>query len=198
MPGSGPTSDVRLAVPHGARHHTMSPGPWLTQRQLHKAFLSPLAPAVVSKSDLNEKPLDVDLSPPLPRRVRLYIYNATQPPGGRPTGEHKIQLIVPGQTRGQRASFDHSDGRIVILAGHDSELEVFVLWDAGMYQEFAWSRNVQVGAQTMYRAYAGEIAMQQRRIRGQGIETVVATPSTRLAEAILRRLNLTRLRLATP
>ena len=28
------------------------------------------------------------------------MYNATRPPGGRPLGEHKIQLMVPGKGRG--------------------------------------------------------------------------------------------------
>jgi len=42
--------------------------------------------------------------PPLPPKLRVYIYNATYLPGGRTMGEHKIQLIVPAQLRGERAN----------------------------------------------------------------------------------------------
>jgi hypothetical protein len=166
--------------------------------ELHKAFVSSMGDHVREASDLAGKPLELELLPPLPRRVRLYLFNLTHPPGGRTMGEHKIQLMVPGQPRGSHASFDHSSGAIVILAGHDAGLDVYVLWDAGLYPKFAFSRNIQVKAQTVYSAFAGNIAFQERRVRGQGVETVVAAPANRLPEAIGLRLKLTQKRLMGP
>jgi hypothetical protein len=127
------------------------------------------------------------------------MYNATRPPGGRPLGEHKVQLIVPGQKRGQRGSFDNSGGRIVLLIGYAAEEDVFVLWDAGVYTDFAWSRNVQVKAETIIQASAGKLATQERQLRppkGQPIvEVVIAAKPRRLGEAIVRRMEITRERL---
>lgn len=163
----------------------------LSNAELHDALLSALGDSVISHTHLDEKPLEVDLLPPLPQRVRVYMYNATHPPGGRTTGEHKVQLIVPGQRRGEYGSFDHSDGRIVLLIGYEAELDVFILWEAGLYPSFAYSRNVQVKAETVYAALAGRMSTQERRIRGQGLEVVLTARSTHLSEAIQERVRLT-------
>ena len=168
----------------------------LSQTELHQRFLDALEDAVRSHGALDRKPLEADLAPPLPSRIRVYIFNATRPPGGRPLGEHKVQLILPGQRRGDRASFDHSGGRIVLLSGYAAEENVFVLWDAGLYADFAWSRNVQVKSETLVRATAGKIAEQERRLRpahGNAVaETLLACPPKRLADALARRVEITR------
>ena len=110
-----------------------------------------------------------------------------------------MQLIVPGQKRSDRASFDNTDGRIVLLSGYAAEEDVFVLWDAGLYSDFAWSRNVQVRAETIIQASAGKLAFQERRLRPRSgrpiIETVLAAKPRLLAQAIIRRMELTRERM---
>jgi hypothetical protein len=184
-PDTPPTDDLSERVP---------------QPLLHRRFIDALDPAaVLSHSPWEEKPFNIDLAAPLPQRVRLYIYNATQPPGGRPLGEHKVQLIVPGQKRSDRASFDNTDGRIVLLAGYAAEEDAFVLWDAGLYSDFAWSRNVQVRAETIIQASAGKLAFQERRLRPRSgrpiIEAVLAAKPRLLAQAIIRRMELTRERM---
>lgn len=173
----------------------MSSQPKIDQKEIHRAFLAALSDTVVSYGNLAKKPLEVDLTPPLPHKVRLYLYRATHPPGGRTLGEHKIQLIVPGQERGKRASFNHSDERIVLLGGYEYDLGIFILWDADLYTEFAYSRNVQVKAETVFDALAGKIGMQQRCIRGKGIETVVTARASQLKLAMSLRMELTLKRL---
>lgn len=170
------------------------------QEKLHRLFIDALGPTRVrSHSDFNTKPLEADLLTPLPQRVRVYIFNATRPPGGRPLGEHKVQLIMPGQGRNERASFDDSDGRVILFLGYCVEEEVFVLWDAGLYSNFAWSRNVQVKGETLIQAHGGQIATQSRVLRPHGgppaTEIVLAVKAERLAEAIEKRMELTRERL---
>ena len=172
----------------------------VTQDELHRRLVRSLgSSSVKSHSPWDSKPFELDLTPPLPQRVRVYMYNATRPPGGRPLGEHKVQLIVPGQRRGQRGSFDNGDGRIVLLIGYAAEEDVFILWDAGLYTDFAWSRNVQVKAETIIQASAGKLATQERQLRppsGRAIvETVLAVKPRSLTEAVVRRMELTRERL---
>lgn len=171
------------------------------QDELHNAFVKALGPYVAAVlTGCEEKPLELDLKSPLPHRVRVYLYNATRPPGGRPLGEHKVQLIVPGQRRGDRGNFDNRDGRIVLLVGYAVEDDVFVLWDSGLYVDFAWSRNVQVKVSTIVRASAGNIATQDRHLRPPNApsvtETVVAAASEQLVEAIQERIRLTRERMS--
>ena len=172
----------------------------LSTEDLHRSLVEALGATNVRRhSDFATKPFEMDLATPLPQRVRVYMYNATRPPGGRPLGEHKVQLIVPGQGRGQRGSFDNGDGRIVLLVGYAAEEDVFILWDAGLYPDFAWSRNVQVKAETIIRASAGKIAFQDRQLRPPGgrrvIEKVLAARPHRLGEALVQRMELTRARL---
>lgn len=171
----------------------------LPQEDLHLRFVGALGNLVRSHESFVSKPFAADLAPPLPQRVRVYMYNATRPPGGRPLGEHKVQLLVPGQRRGQRASFDNTGGRIVLLIGYAAEEDTFILWDAGLYTDFAWSRNVQVKAETIIRACAGKLATQERQLRPRSgratVETVLAAKPRLLAEAIVRRMELTRDRL---
>lgn len=158
--------------------------------ELHQIFIEALGDSVVTHGDLEDFPLEIELEQPLPSKVRLYIYNVTSPPGGRPTGEHKTQLIVPDQDRGERGSFDHSDGRFVLLTGYSKEADVFVLWDAGLHHEFSYSKNVQVKAKPVYEAVAGEIGTQTRNLRS-GKETVITANRANLAEAIQRRVDTT-------
>lgn len=171
----------------------------VSQQELHRRLVQALGAAVRSHAPLDKKPFELDLTPPLPNRVRVYMYNATRPPGGRPLGEHKIQLIVPGQRRGERASFDNGDGRIVLLVGYGAEEDVFIIWDAGLYSHFAWSRNVQVKAETIIQASAGKLATQDRQLRPANgsptLESVLAVKPRRLAEALVKRMELTRERL---
>ena len=172
----------------------------LPQDELQRRLVAALGVSILRiHTPLDAKPFELDLAPPLPHRVRLYMYNATRPPGGRPLGEHKIQLMVPGKGRGERASFDNGDGRIVLLIGYAADEDVFILWDAGLYPDFAWSRNVQVKAGTIIEASAGKLATQERQLRpatGRAtIETVLAVKSRRLSEALIKRMDLTRERM---
>jgi len=198
-------------VPAGAKQMTNSSGDKtvaamghlterLSQAAMHDRVVDALGPErVLDHSSLEQKPFELDLASPLPQRVRMYLFNATRPPGGRPLGEHKVQLIVPGQGRGVRGNFDRSDGRIALFAGYSAEEDVFILWDAGLYSDFAWSRNVQVKVETIIQASAGKIATQERRLRphsGPAVtETLVAARADHLEAAILKRIELTRERM---
>jgi len=159
----------------------------LSVEELHTTFLAALDGSVVAHTDLENKPLEVDLKAPLPPRLRVYMYNATYPPGGRTMGEHKIQLIVPGQDRGARANFDASLGRIPLLVGYRPDLQIFMLWDAELYVDFSYSRNVQVKPETVYEAFAQGIGRQRRALWHQEAEIVITSDPRHLRQALLER-----------
>lgn len=165
-----------------------------TKPEIHQKFVDSLGENVEGHSSFDEIPFEARLNQPLPSKVRVYAYNVTHPPGGRPSGEHKAQLILPDQSRGERASFDHSDGYTVLLLGYTPNSDVFILWDAGLHRNFAYSKNVQVKAETVYTALGGEIGTQVRNLQ-TGDETVVTASSENLAEALEVRVELTQERL---
>ena len=194
-PGPAPKEPAVTTTPERAESANRLP-----QEELQRRLVAALGVSVLRiHTPLDAKPFELDLAPPLPHRVRVYMYNATRPPGGRPLGEYKIQLMVPGKGRGERASFDNGDGRIVLLIGYAADEDVFILWDAGLYSDFAWSRNVQVKAETIIAASAGKLATQERQLRpatGRATgETVLAVKSRRLSEALIKRMELTRERM---
>jgi hypothetical protein len=183
---------VEKGQPPSKNKQQMEGSERLSQRELNSVFLSGLGRAVSRHNGLSSKPLELDLAHPFPLRLRVYLYNATFPPGGRTLGERKIQLIVPGQPRGARGNLDHADGRIVLLVGYESDVDVFILWDAGTYRNFPYSMNVQVNPETVFAAFAGRIAFQTRLRRTPEIinEIVVCVSRERLLEAIPERIKL--------
>lgn len=68
--------------------------PALSPGELHQRVVDALGGSLLHASPQGARPLDVDAAPPLPAKLRLYVWTITNPPGGRPADEHKIQLIV--------------------------------------------------------------------------------------------------------
>lgn len=170
----------------------------LSAEKLNDRLIAALGVAVREHGPLKKRPLEVDLAPPLPQRIRAYVYTLTCPPGGRPLDECKIQLTVA--KRGQRGSFDDSAGRIPLLLGYSADEDVFVLWDAELMTSFGYSRSVQVKTDAIVEALAGKIARQSRLVqpeaKGKRVEMIVlAAQSRRLADAIRLRMEITRARL---
>ena len=156
--------------------------------RLHQAFLQPLAGTVESSSDIGRKPLLVDLGPPHPPRLRVYLYSLVHGAGERQRREYKIVLRIPGQPVDEYGSFDHSDGRFTILAGYDSTLDVFVLWDAVLHPRFKNGGNLQVRDEVVRKAAAVGSAEQIRRLGNGSRELALACQSHGLAGALAARV----------
>ena len=158
----------------------------LSTTELHDRFVAAVGPsALVDASTDASGELIVELRPPLPSRVRVYIYNATDPPGGRSTPEHKIQLT--GQRRGERGELDWSGVDFVLLCGYADEHDVFVFWDAALHIDFAFSKNLQVRTASVEAAAASGVRVRQNRRLRTGMEVVICTPSQMVIEAIDER-----------
>lgn len=166
--------------------------PTLSQRELHERFLAALGDIVLRADDADRKPLTLEAMPPLPSRLRVYIYNATNPPGGRSGGEHKIQFMVPDQARGERGNFDSSGERAVVVAGYAEDHDAFILWDATLHRDFAWSANAQVRTETIEQAVAaGGVATQTRALGSGAAELVIAVPAAALLDGLVARFDAT-------
>ena len=166
----------------------------LPKADIQQRFLDSIGSAAVISADTDAAgELVVELQPPLPRRVRVYVYNATNPSGGRTTLEHKIQLILTGQRAGDRANFDRSGVDLVLLCGYVGEQDVFVFWDANLHRDFAYSKNLQVRSENVVgAASAGVIVRQERRLRpafdvADAIETVICAPRQFIMDAVAER-----------
>jgi hypothetical protein len=158
----------------------------ITER-LHRAFLDALEGRVVAHGKIGSKPLNVDLGPPLPLRLRLYLYSLVVGGKSRP-GEFKAVLRVPGQIVGEYGAFDHSGERLALLVGYHSDLDVFVLWDASLHERFKNGGNMQVRDTVVAQAAATGWAEQRRPLRSGITEVVFACDSGSLARALSERV----------
>lgn len=158
--------------------------------ELHKAFLRPLGGRVLNYSDLDEKPLVVDLTLPLPPRLRIYMYSLVV--GGKSRKhEYKAVLRLPAQPVGHYDSFDHSGDRLALLVGFHADLDVFVLWDASLHPRFKNGGNIQIKDTTVLAAAAYGRSEQIRQLSGGQRELVIACQSYNLATSIDDRLSKT-------
>lgn len=162
--------------------------PKLRKQELNRLFLDGLGSVVQYHSDDNSAPLLIDLKHPFSLKLRVYLFNCTNPPGGRALDEYKFQVILPGQIRGQRASMDYSGGRTPILAAYVNEGAdgVFVLWDANKHEDFSYSANMQVKSETIIKAFCTPLARSKR----QNKEEIIAVRPQYLYEAIKCRIEI--------
>lgn len=160
----------------------------LSKAELHERFVAAVGPAALVSANTDAAgELIVELEPPLPGRVRVYIYNATNPPGGRSSLEHKIQLILTGQRKGDRRNLDWSEVDFVLLCGYVAERDIFVFWDASLHVDFPHSKNLQVRtANVLVAAASGTFARQERVLR-TGSEVVICAPRHLVQAAIAER-----------
>lgn len=152
--------------------------------QLHRAFLRPLGDAVSGHSSLSVKPLAVDLKLPNPPRLRVYMYSLVGGVGTVRPHEYKSVLRVPGQAVGAYDSFDHAEGRLPLVVGYCSDLDVFVLWDASLHPRFKNGGNIQVRDTTVHAAAASGRYNQRRPLPHGTTEIVIACQSWNLLQAI--------------
>ena len=162
----------------------------LKKNELNILFINGLGRMVSAHSEKDSAPLLIDLTEPLSLKLRVYLFNCTNPPGGRALDEHKIQIILPGQKRGQRGILDYSEGRMPILAAYVQEGDngVFVLWDADKHEDFSYSANMQVKADVIIQALYTDVATYTRKNN----EVILASRPQHLYEAIKKRLEIRR------
>lgn len=168
----------------------MSGGPPST-RAIHAAFLAAFNGRCSAESSINEKPLLVKMDLPLPSSVRVYAYSLVGGIGTRRDFEYKASLRLQNHPVGEYGFFDYSGGRVTLLLAHQSELRVWVLWDASLHQRVKNGGNIQVQTGTVMAALAGGIATQRRRLQGGVWETVIACTTPYLADAVIRRADAT-------
>ena len=166
----------------------------LSKPELHTKIVMALGERCIGPTDTSRIPFLTEVKNL--GTISFYAFTLTAPPGGRPPGEFKIQLIVPGQSRGSRGQLDFSQGAFVVLLGWSAEEDVFVLWDAYAHANFAYSQNLQVAGRYVWLAMPGKLTYCERRLRsGGGTETVVVSPSSLLVEALAERIRLSAKRL---
>lgn len=152
----------------------------LSSQRLTQLLLSALAGAREEPSPNAPKPIILNV--PNLGRIRFYLWTTTPDASrtGRPQGEHKSQIIIPGTARGTAQHLDLGDIPTFIL-GYSPFYGVFIAWEAARHQDSGYSKNLQVKADLLEEANLTGWAIAEPRRTDNGEEVRASIHPSHLA-----------------
>jgi putative restriction endonuclease len=116
--------------------------PALSEHRLRSVLLGALPGAEVLTDLGHTKPIIVSLPNAGPFRIYLWTTTPDASVHGRPAGEHKAQIILPGTPRASTQRLN-LEGMSTALLGYSPLFSVFTSWDASLHFESGYSKNLQ-------------------------------------------------------
>ena len=122
--------------------------------------------------------------------MKVYLFNCTNPPGGRKHDEFKSQLIIENQKKPERGRLTEAPGEFVLLVGYATPFEdqmdgVYVIWETERHREFSFSANLQVKLEPMLETTEKKVVLYTK---ANG-EVVILAKRRYLVDAVEERLH---------
>lgn len=157
--------------------------PALSDNRLRQIVLRSLPGAREISQSGHTKPIVLDV--PSLGAVRLYLWTTTpdRSVAGRPPGEHKAQIILPGTARGSRQYLSVGDMTTALL-GYSPVFGVFTAWQAELHRESGYSKNLQFREELLANAAAFGWAVGDPRQTDAGAEVRVSFHPVHLAHYV--------------
>lgn len=161
--------------------------PSLPKPVLANHIIAALGSDLLSHGSTDDVPFTIEVSGIKPK-LAVFAYTISDPPGGRSPEELKIQLIAPGQQKGEKGNFEPPDeDSYMILLGYSPDYDVFALFDAYKHRDFAFSKNCQLRLGELTQARITGIGYRDRHVK-LGTEHIVMARSDHLAKALGERI----------
>lgn len=162
----------------------------LKQSELQAMFVHDLGACVKACVDNGTKPLYLTCGAPVNCKLKVYIFNCTNPPGGRKHDEFKSQLIIENQRKGDRGRLTEGPGEFVLVVGFATPFDgrddgVYIIWETEKHREFSFSANLQIKLDPMLETTEKAVVL-FTKTNG---ERVVLAKRKNLASAIKARLD---------
>ncbi|WP_302364495.1 hypothetical protein [Pyramidobacter piscolens] len=162
----------------------------LKQSDLQKMFREDMGECVRDFSDTGSKPLYLTCGLPISCKLKVYLFNCTNPPGGRKHDEFKSQLIIENQKKPERGRLTEAPGEFVLLVGYadpfgSQDDGVYVIWETEKHREFSFSANLQVKLDPMLETTEKKVVVYTK----SNGEVVVLCKRKNLVEAVRKRLD---------
>lgn len=147
--------------------------PALSDARLRSVLLGALPGARVITDPGHTKPLV--LSMPDAELYRVYLWTTTPDASaqGRPAGEHKAQIIIPGTPKGSTQRLN-LEGMPTALLGYSPLFGVFTAWDASLHFASGYSKNLQFKEELLEECVGCGWAVAEQRRTDNGPEIRVA------------------------
>jgi len=162
----------------------------IKQSDLQKMFRQDMGNCVKAYSDSGAKPLYLTCGLPISCKLKVYLFNCTNPPGGRKHDEFKSQLIIENQKKPERGRLTEGEGEFVLLVGYADPLGnpddgVYVIWETEKHREFSFSANLQVKLDPMLETTEKKVVLYEK----SNGEIVVLARRQNLVDAVKKRLD---------
>ncbi len=162
----------------------------LKQVELQKMIREDMQQCIIESSNTGTKPLYLTCGAPLNCKLKIYLFNCTNPPGGRKHDEFKSQLIIENQKKSERGRLTEEFGEFVLIIGYavpfgNQDKGVYIIWETEKHREFSFSANLQVKLDPMLETTEKNVVLYTK---GSG-EVVVIARREHIVEAIKKRLD---------
>jgi putative restriction endonuclease len=147
--------------------------PALSDYRLRSVLLGALPGAQIVTDAGHTKPIILSLPNAGPYRIYLWTTTPDASAQGRPAGEHKAQIILPGTERGSTQRLNLA-GMPTALLGYSPLFSVFTAWDANLHFESGYSKNLQFREELLEACLSSGWAVGDLRRTDNGPEVRVA------------------------
>ncbi len=152
---------------------------------LLEVFQEDLLPAsILTLNQGSAKPARIDVQGLGPVAVYLWSLTSSRLGTGRPPGEMRVQLIVPGYRRGARQSLIVDDIPTIIL-GYSAQYNSYCIWDARHRPFPAYSSNLQATVTGCVTAAASGVYLEDARAARGSVVWRLYCSRNRLGEALI-------------
>ena len=160
------------------------------QNDLQLMFKNDMGKCVKEFSDTGAKPLYLTCGSPINCKLKVYLFNCTNPPGGRRPNEFKSQLIIENQKKSERGYLTEASGEFVLLIGYavpfgDLDDGVYIIWETEKHREFSFSANLQVKLEPILETTEKRVVLYTKSSK----EIVVLAKRKNIVEAVQKRLD---------
>lgn len=117
--------------------------------------------------------------------VRIYSWTVTPDDStrGRPIGEHKCQMTVPGKQKGARIELEMDDTPTIIVS-YSPLYGVYALWESRYHQNSGYSKNLQISELILEEAHHEGWAVAMPRRLASGIEVRLSVQPNHLSRLL--------------
>ena len=161
---------------------------YLTANDLNRAFCTAIGPTGAGV-DLDLRPVRLTIEG-LALRVAAFVYQASGPNRQGGKAYYKLQLILPGQRRGDLGDYELNPGEFPLVIAFVPDRDVFVLWDANLHSGERYAFALTVKEDDVLQALGGEIVVSRRKSKGR-VEQVISVHRSSLVKGIGKRWELT-------
>jgi putative restriction endonuclease len=147
--------------------------PALSDHRLRSVLLGALPNAQIVTDAGHTKPVILSLPNAGPYRIYLWTTTPDASVQGRPAGEHKAQIILPGTERGSTQRLNLA-GMPTALLGYSPLFGVFTAWEANLHFASSYSKNLQFREELLEACLSSGWAVGDLRRTDNGPEVRVA------------------------